>query len=76
MSNQKEAKLQARLLVSFSRMADQDRIALVAFAEASAKENPRSLSARLLVGSSRRQLFCRLRHSKNLLSSIYRRLRK
>lgn len=72
MQKQQEAKLLMSLLASFSRMTDQDRIALDAFAKASARQNPRARTARMLAGSSRRELFYVLRHADDLLSSLRR----
>lgn len=48
---QKQQKELERLVAAYEKMSDADRIALILFAEASAKENPRRLPRlQLIVG--------------------------
>jgi hypothetical protein len=53
MQKQEDQVLMNKILVSFSRMKYKDKVALAAFAEASAKENPENLPILSLVVSRR-----------------------
>lgn len=69
MQKQREVNMLASLLASFPKMTDEDRAALVAFAKASVRDNPRPLS-------STRQFFRCFGHPDDLSSALRRAFRK